>query len=72
MLMLMARLGKESLTLEKDGKTLVAGCPRGCGSFTMASGFWDRSLFCVSTPLHSHWSSPGIFLLPLLSARHPG
>ena len=42
------------------------------GSPTTASVSWDCSLFCVSDPLQSHWSRPGTFFLPLLSARHPG
>ena len=52
-------------------QALVSGCARGCGVTHHGFCVWDCSLFCVSDLLHSHWSPPGTFFQPLLSARHP-
>ena len=71
LLRLMVRSGKVCLTLGKDGKALVSGCARGCGVTHHGFCVWDCSLFCLSDLLHSHWSPPGTFFQPLLSARHP-
>ena len=70
--MLMARTGKESPVFQKDRTPWQLHVQGAVGSPTMTSVYWNCSLFCVSDPLHSHWSPPGTFFLPLLSARHPG
>lgn len=64
--------GKKSQSLIRIERPLLLHVQGAVGSPTMASVSWDCSLFCVSDPRHSHWSPPGTFFLPLLSARHPG
>ena len=65
------KVRKVCLALGKDGKALVSGSIRGCGVTHHGFCVWDCSLFCVSDLLHSHWSPPGTFFRPLLSARYP-